>query len=73
MLKEYSAEQIAQLNHIIPEFPGIYPISSEMKQTFAGISRLIMLDRYAAKDSLGQTIQIGDVVVLTTRPDPQSR
>ena len=71
MLKEYSAEQIAQLNHIIPEFPGIYPISSEMKQTFAGISRLIMLDRYAAKDSLGQTIQIGDVVVLTTRPDPQ--
>lgn len=71
MLKKYSAEQIAQLNHIIPEFPGIYPISSEMKQTFAGISRLIMLDRYAAKDPLGHTIQIGDVVVLTTRPDPQ--
>lgn len=63
--------QINQLNQVIPEFPGIYPITETMNQTFTGISRLVMLDRYAAKDPTGRTITLGDLVVLTTRVDPQ--
>ncbi|GGI65219.1 vitamin B12-dependent ribonucleotide reductase [Enterococcus alcedinis] len=63
--------QIENLNKIIPDFPGIYPITTDMRQQFSGISRLIMLDRYAAKDPTGETLVIGDLVVLTTKPDPQ--
>lgn len=64
-------EQMNRLNAVIPQFPGIYSIQETMSQTFTGISRLIMLDRYAAKDSSGETMTLGDLVVLTTRPDPQ--
>ena len=63
--------KIENLNTIIPGFPGIYSITAEMQQQFSGISRLIMLDRYAAKDPTGETLVIGDLVVLTTKPDPQ--
>lgn len=70
-MKKYSAQQVAQLNDSIAEFPTVFPVTSEMKQTFAGISRLILLDRYAAKDTHNQTLQVNDLVVLTTRHDPQ--
>ncbi|MEG2644902.1 MAG: vitamin B12-dependent ribonucleotide reductase, partial [Enterococcus sp.] len=40
-------------------------------QTFDGISRLIMLDRYAFKDMSGKTLTVGDLVILTTHADPQ--
>lgn len=66
-----TTEQIERLNQIIPEFAGIYPITETMNQTFTGISRLVMLDRYAAKDPTGRTLTLGDLVVLTTRADPQ--
>ncbi|MBM7708231.1 vitamin B12-dependent ribonucleotide reductase [Enterococcus lemanii] len=70
-MKKYSAQQVAQLNDSIAQFPTVFPVTSEMKQTFAGISRLILLDRYAAKDTHNQTLQVNDLVVLTTRHDPQ--
>src|SRR5699024_8053103 len=35
-----------------------------------GVSRLVMLDRYAYKDSKQQTLAIGDLVVLTVKNDP---
>ena len=70
-MKKYSAQQLAQLNDSIAQFPTVFPVTSEMKQTFTGISRLILLDRYATKDTHNQTLQVNDLVVLTTRHDPQ--
>lgn len=60
-----------KLNQDITHFNGVYPITEEMHMSFERISRLIMLDRYAFKDPNGQTIAPGDLVVLTTHPDPQ--
>ncbi len=66
-----SENYIDKLNQDISSFAGIYPIEAAMTMTFSGISRLIMLDRYAFKDPSGQTISVGDIVVLTTHQDPQ--
>lgn len=60
-----------KINFVIEKFPALFPIEAGMKMTFEGISRLIMLDRYAAKDPTGETIEVGDLVVLTTHADPQ--
>src|SRR5699024_11252196 len=40
------------------------PISHE------GVSRLVMLDRYAFKDTEKKTLRAGDFVVLTVKEDP---
>jgi len=61
---------IDKLNQDIQQFPVIFPITPDMQMTFDGISRMIMLDRYAYKDISGETITVGDLVVLTTNPDP---
>ncbi|EPH98317.1 ribonucleoside-diphosphate reductase, adenosylcobalamin-dependent [Enterococcus faecalis 13-SD-W-01] len=71
MVTSLPAEIIDKLNKEILLFPGVYPITEEMTQTFEGISRLIMLDRYAFKDPKGETISTGDLVVLTTQADPK--
>lgn len=60
-----------KLNQDIANFDGVFPVTENMHMTFEGISRLIMLDRYAYKDPNGKTISQGDLVVLTTHPDPQ--
>lgn len=62
---------IKSLNQDIQLFKGIFPITSDMHMSFEGISRLIMLDRYSFKDPNGKTLVPGDLVVLTTHPDPQ--
>src|SRR5699024_5600326 len=36
-----------------------------------GVSRLVMLDRYAFKDTEKKTLREGDFVVLTVKPDPK--
>src|SRR5690625_1775141 len=36
-----------------------------------GVSRLVMLDRYAFKDTEKKTLKKGDFVVLTVKPDPK--
>lgn len=72
MLSQVQVEKSNQkINDVIKSFPTIFPIEAEMKMTFTGISRLIMLDRYAAKDPTGETIECNDLVVLTTHDDPQ--
>lgn len=71
MPKALSFQYIEKLNQTIQQFSGVFPVEKEMTMTFEGISRLIMLDRYAFKDPNGQTITKGDLVVLTTHPDPQ--
>jgi ribonucleoside-diphosphate reductase alpha chain len=71
MDKAHLANYIEKLNQDIANFEGVFPVTSEMKIAFEGISRLIMLDRYAFKDPNNQTLTDGDLVVLTTHADPQ--
>lgn len=68
---DYPVTYIEKLNQDISCFPEVVAITPEMKQTFEGISRLIMLDRYTYKDLGGKTLTVGDIVILTTHPDPQ--
>src|SRR5690625_5645971 len=42
-----------------------------MKLTHDGVSRLVMLDRYAFKDTEKKTLKKGDFVVLTIKADSQ--
>ncbi|MBS6193135.1 MAG: vitamin B12-dependent ribonucleotide reductase [Enterococcus hirae] len=67
----YSKKYIEKLNQDIRNYPEVKPIDPQMKLTFEGISRLIMLERYTYKDPHNQTLTIGDLVVLTVHADPQ--
>lgn len=58
------------LNEDISKFPQVFPITKEMKLTHKGVSRLVMLDRYAFKDTEKKTLRKGDFVVLTVKADP---
>ncbi|MDX5474943.1 MAG: vitamin B12-dependent ribonucleotide reductase, partial [Bacillaceae bacterium] len=49
----------------------VHEITEEMKITHKGVSRLVMLDRYAFKDTEKLTLTIGDFVVLTIKEDPK--
>lgn len=62
---------IEKLNGDIARFPQVFPITDEMTLTYEGVQRLIMLDRYAFKDTKKTTLAIGDLVVLTVKTDPQ--
>src|SRR5690625_238734 len=59
------------LNKVIAQFPQVHPITKDMKLTHEGVSRLVMLDRYAFKDTEKKTLKEGDFVVLTVKPDPK--
>lgn len=60
-----------KLNEDIAKFPHVHPITDNMRRTFEGVSRLVMLDRYAYKDTELKTLGVGDTVVLTAKEDPQ--
>ena len=62
---------VDQLNDDIKQFPQVHPITSDMKTTHQGVSRLVMLDRYAFKDTEKKTLKKGDFVVLTIKEDPK--
>lgn len=62
---------IVQLNKDIEEFPQVFPITDDMTITHKGVSRLVMLDRYAFKDTEKRTLKEGDFVVLTVKEDPK--
>src|SRR5690625_2707458 len=62
---------IQSLNEDIKQFPQVHPITPDMHITHEGVSRLVMLDRYAFKDTEKKTLKIGDFVVLTVKPDPK--
>lgn len=66
----YSEKLITKLNEDIKQFPQVFPIEDDMERTFDGVSRLIMLDRYSFKDTEKITLAVGDLVVLTVKPDP---
>ncbi len=65
------AINVDQLNEDIKEFPQVHPITPDMKTTHKGVSRLVMLDRYAFKDTEKKTLKTGDFVVLTIKEDPK--
>src|SRR5690625_2250396 len=58
------------LNEDIKQFPQVFPITEDMRLTHKGVSRLVMLDRYAFKDTEKKTLREGDFVVLTVKADP---
>lgn len=62
---------VEQLNKDIEQFSQVFPITSEMKKTQSGVSRLVMLDRYTFKDTEKKTLKPGDFVVLTVKSDPK--
>lgn len=62
---------IDALNEDIKKFEAVHPITKEMHITHQGVSRLVMLDRYAYKDTEKKTLKKGDFVVLTVKADPK--
>ena len=62
---------VQALNEDIKLFPQVHPITPDMKITHEGVSRLVMLDRYAFKDTEKKTLKEGDFVVLTVKQDPK--
>ncbi|MYL53552.1 vitamin B12-dependent ribonucleotide reductase [Pontibacillus yanchengensis] len=62
---------IDQLNKDIGMFPQVHPVTDDMHITHSGVSRLVMLDRYAFKDTEKITLASGDFVVLTIKEDPK--
>src|SRR5699024_8930482 len=69
-LKQQSQINIEKLNEDIKQFHQVHPITEDMNITHKGVSRLVMLDRYAFKDTEKKTLKEGDFVVLTVKPDP---
>lgn len=69
-LKQKRQIDIVSLNEDIKQFHQVHPITEDMSITHKGVSRLVMLDRYAFKDTEKKTLKEGDFVVLTVKPDP---
>ncbi|OHX51807.1 hypothetical protein BB777_15670 [Planococcus faecalis] len=63
---QYSLNASA-LNEDIKTFPQVHAITSDMKLTHKGVSRLVMIDRYSFKDTEKKTLKAGDFVVLTVK------
>ncbi|MGR9049394.1 vitamin B12-dependent ribonucleotide reductase [Halobacillus faecis] len=62
---------VDRLNADIRQFPQVHEITESMTITHKGVSRLVMLDRYAFKDTEKLTLAEGDFVVLTVKDDPK--
>lgn len=67
----YTKERKDKLNKDIEQFPNIFPITDNMKITHKGVSRLIMMERYAFKDMEKKTLKVNDIVILTVKEDPK--
>ena len=69
---KYDNNQVAKINEdIIKGFTHLFPITDDMKMTFEGVSRLVMLDRYTQKDLSLNTLRIGDLVITIVKNDPK--
>jgi ribonucleoside-diphosphate reductase alpha chain len=67
----FSLTYINSLNKDIKLFPQVFPITGDMKIEREGVSRLVMLDRYAFKDLEKKTLKINDFIVATIKSDPK--
>lgn len=70
-LKQKLNIDFERLNGDIRLFPQVHPVTTDMKITHKGVSRLVMLDRYTFKDTEKITLTKGDFVVLTIKEDPK--
>ncbi len=69
---KYDSKQIESLNNDIKQhFPHVHPVDFGMTQTFEGVSRLVMLDRYTQKDINQLSLKKGDLVVCIAKEDPK--
>lgn len=69
---QYQQATIKKLNSEINNFfPHLFPIEKDYVVTHSGVSRLVMLDRYAQKDRSLKTLGIGDIVVTIIKDDPK--
>lgn len=66
-----SAINTTRLNEDIKLFSQVHPVTEDMQTAHKGVSRLVMLDRYAFKDTEKITLSLGDFVVLTIKEDPK--
>lgn len=67
----YDQDLIDSLNaDISGHFPLIFPIQKDYKLTYDGVSRLVMLDRYAQKDRDHITLKVNDLVLTVVKDDP---
>ena len=68
----YQSATIKKLNNDIHNhFPHLFGIEDDYKITHTGVSRLVMLDRYAQKDRHLITLGVGDIVLTIVRDDPK--
>ncbi|WP_373892751.1 vitamin B12-dependent ribonucleotide reductase [Virgibacillus natechei] len=70
-VEERQGIDVDMLNEDVKLFPQVHPITPDMKLSHTGVSRLVMLDRYAFKDTQKKTLKEGDFVVLTVKADPK--
>ena len=66
----YSKATIKKLNADIErDFPYLFKIEDDFSTTHEGVSRLVMLDRYAQKDRRLISLGIGDIVLTVIKED----
>ena len=68
---KYTDTTIQKLNEDIKNhYPHLFAIEDDYHIAHEGVSRLVMLDRYAQKDRNLQTLGVGDIVVTIVKDDP---
>ncbi|HHU29036.1 TPA: vitamin B12-dependent ribonucleotide reductase [bacterium] len=72
MAVQYSPMLISKLNSDISQhFNHLFEIQDDYELTFEGVSRLVMLDRYAQKDLNLVSLSVGDLVICIVKDDPK--
>ncbi|MGL5979084.1 MAG: vitamin B12-dependent ribonucleotide reductase [Erysipelotrichaceae bacterium] len=67
----YSNTTIKTINQTIQtKFSHLSEIQAGDHLTHSGVSRLVMLDRYAQKDRQLESLQVGDLVITIVKEDP---
>jgi ribonucleoside-diphosphate reductase alpha chain len=68
----YSKQQLNALNEGIKKhYSHLFTADETMTKSLSGVSRLVMLDRYAQKDVGHKTLAPGDLVVCISKDDPK--
>ncbi len=68
----YDKTLIENLNKVIDSnFANITRITEDMKLSFDGVSRLVMIDRYSQKDLGNETLEVGDLIVCVVKDHPK--
>lgn len=69
---KYEETYKVKLNQDIDQyFPHLYKIDEKMYTTHEGVSRLVMLDRYAQKDINLVSLKENDIVLVVVKEDPK--